>query len=147
MSKPKLFLSLLLFSVIITSCDLQGESHEKYTSYVSITETIVPDSALVGQTVPVYAKAVAPNGCWSNIRIFLGKSVIADTIYAISSTGLYESYNGICAEILISADTTFEFKPDTSGIFIFASYSALLSPSYDTLVVSDTTDLKKRALK
>lgn len=138
MNKIKLILSLLLFSVIITSCDLQGESHEKYTSYVSITETTLPDSIMIGQTVPIYAKAMAPNGCWSDLTIFLGKSVLADSIYAISATGLFESYNGICTEILITADTTFEFKPDTTGTFIFASYSALLVPAYDTLVVSDT---------
>ncbi|MBK6963390.1 MAG: hypothetical protein IPH20_05445 [Bacteroidales bacterium] len=147
MSKSKLFLSLLLFSVIITSCELQGESHEKYTSYVSITETTLPDSVVIGQTVPVYAKAMAPNGCWSDLTIFLGKSVLSDTIYAISATGLFESYNGICSEILITADTTFEFKPDTVGTFIFASYSALLVPSYDTLVVSDTADRKSPVKK
>ncbi|MHC1775172.1 MAG: hypothetical protein AB9834_07105 [Lentimicrobium sp.] len=138
MSKIKLILSLLVISAFSTSCDLQGESHEKYTSYVSITETTLPDSVIIGQTVPVYAKAMAPNGCWSDLTIFLGKSVLSDTIYAISATGLFESYNGICSEILITADTTFEFKPDTAGTFIFASYSALLVPSYDTLVVSDT---------
>lgn len=147
MSKITLILGLLSLSIFTNSCDLQGESHEKYTGYVSITETTLPDSAFIGQTVPVYAKAVAPNGCWSDLKIFLGKSVTADTIFAISATGLFESYNGLCSEVLISADTTFEFKPDTTGTFIFASYSSLLFPTYDTLVVSDTADRKVQIKK
>ncbi len=143
MAKIKLsFLSLLL-PVMLVSCDLGGESHEKYTGYVSIVETVIPDSAYTGQTVPLYARAAAPNGCWSDLRIYLGKSVSSDTLYGISATGLYESYNGLCTEILVSRDTTFSFIPDSSGTYIFISYSSFLEPSYDTLFVSDSVSVKR----
>ncbi|MBK6345189.1 MAG: hypothetical protein IPN08_04900 [Bacteroidales bacterium] len=136
--KLKLFISFLLVPFIIVSCDLNGESHEKYTGYVSVVETIIPDSAWTGQSVPVYARATAPNGCWSDLKLYLGKSVVADTVYGISATGLYESYNGLCTEVLISDDTTFNFKPEVSGMYLFISYSSILEPTYDTLYVLDS---------
>jgi len=133
----------LLMALFIVSCDLNGESHEKFTGYVSVVETILPDSAYTGQTIPVYARAAAPNGCWSDLKLYLGKSVVADTVYGISATGLYESYNGLCTEILVSEDTTFNFKPDTAGTYLFISYSSLLVPTYDTLYVLDSLPGKR----
>ena len=137
MKKFNLFIINLMIAAFLVSCNLGGERYEKYTGYVSVVETIIPDSAVAGQTIPLYARATAPNGCWSDIKIHLGKATFADTVYGISSTGLYESYDNLCFEILVSADTTFHFKPDSSGTYLFISYSSLLEPRYDTLYVVD----------
>jgi hypothetical protein len=139
-----LFMSMLL---IFTSCNPTGESYDKFTGYVSIMETIIPDSGLVGQTIPVFARASAPNGCWSDLEIFFEKSETNDTIYGIFATGLYESYNGLCTDIVISADSTFSFKPGSSGTYIFISYSSALLHSYDTIFIRDTIQLGRQIIK
>jgi len=143
MIKLQFSILCLLTAVFMLSCDLNGESHEKFTGYVSVVETILPDSAYTGQTIPVYARATAPNGCWSDLKLYLGKSVVADTVFGISATGLYESYNGLCTEILVSEDTTFNFIPDTAGTYLFISYSSFLIPTYDTLHVLDSLPRKR----
>ncbi|MFH1119453.1 MAG: hypothetical protein V1775_06485 [Bacteroidota bacterium] len=125
----------LLITLLIASCDPNGGSYEKYTGYVNIVETIIPDSAFSGEEIPVHIVANAPNGCWSDLTITVGKSVLADTLYGIYATGNYESYNGLCTEILIVKDTTYLFKPDTAGTYVFVSYSASLVPCYDTISV------------
>jgi hypothetical protein len=141
-------LSLLISMLLmLASCNPKGESYNKFTGYVSIMETIIPDSGIVGQTIPVFARASAPNGCWSDLRIYLGKSFTTDTLFAISATGLYESYNGLCTEIIITADTTFEFKPDSAGTYIFVAYSSALIPSYDTIFVRDSINRRSPVLK
>ncbi len=147
MMKLKTYSLLIPLLLILASCDPAGESHEKFTGYVSVMETIIPDSGVVGQTVPVFARASAPNGCWSDLKIFLGKSVTDDTIYGISATGLYESYNGLCTDIIISTDTTFGFKPDSSGTYIFISYSSALIPSYDSIFIRDSVPRGRRVQK
>lgn len=133
--------------LILASCNPTGDSYEKFTGYVSVIETIIPDSGVIGQTVPIFARASAPNGCWSDLKIFLGKSVTEDTIWGISATGLYESYNGLCTDIVISADTTFGFKPDSSGTYIFISYSSALIPSYDSIFIMDSVQRGRQVKK
>lgn len=147
MMKLKALSLLMPMLLILASCDPSGESYEKFTGYVSIVETNIPDSGVVGQTVPIFARASAPNGCWSDLKIYFGKSETIDTIYGISSTGLYESQNGLCTDIIISADTTFGFKPDSSGTYIFISYSSALIPTYDSIFIRDTVQLGRQIKK
>ncbi|HPG34398.1 MAG TPA: hypothetical protein PLM34_11120, partial [Lentimicrobium sp.] len=59
------------------------------------------------------------------------------------ATGLFESTNNLCAEVLVTKDSTFHFKTDTAGIYLFIAYSAAYQPIYDTLVVSDTATSKR----
>lgn len=138
----KLFLFLAI-PLLLSSCNLDGDSHEQYTGYVSVYETQIPDSAMVSENISILAKASAPNGCWSNLNIYLGKSASVDTLYGISATGFFESYDGICADVLVTKETTFDFKADTVGTYIFVSYLASLATSMDTLVVYDTVSGKK----
>lgn len=129
---------ILLIPLFITACmDLESESYSRYTSYVDVNKVILPDSAVAGQDVSIYAQAMAPNGCWSDLAIFMRKSGIADTVYGITATGLFESHDNICPDVVISHDTTFTFHPDSAGTYIFISYSAALLATYDTLFVTE----------
>lgn len=134
----KIYGFLVLLAGLSACTPGDGKSYEKFTAFVDISSTIIPDSALLGQTVPVYVLASAQSGCWSDLNIQLGPTVISDTTFSISATGVYESYNGICAEVVVTHDTTFQFRPDSAGTYIFIAYSARLIPGYDTLVVMDT---------
>ncbi|HAH59231.1 MAG TPA: hypothetical protein DCL86_13880, partial [Bacteroidales bacterium] len=66
--------------------------------------------------------------------LFYGR--INDTLYAINAQGEYESYNNLCPEVVVMADSIFTFIPDTTGTFIFVSQSRNRSNVYDTLQVS-----------
>lgn len=130
---------IFLVSLLLTSCSgLDGESYSSFTGYVDINEVGIPDSVPAGQEVPISVQAVAPNGCWSNLVVSMGKSMYVDTIYAISATGSYVSVNNMCAQIQVVRDTTLTFKADSAGTFIFVSYSAYRQTRVDTLVVTDT---------
>lgn len=143
MLKLKTILFLLMVSFLMASCDLNNDSYSSFTGYVNIDMTQLTDSAFTGQTVPVAVHAMAPNGCWSDLKIYLEKSNVADTLYSIVATGYYESINGICSEILVTADTIFNFRANSAGTYIFTSYSGDLNPKYDTLFVRDSIPGKK----
>lgn len=131
---------ILLVSLFITSCSsLEGESYSSFTGYVDINEVVIPESAYTGDEVPISVQAVAPNGCWSNLLVTMGKSMYVDTIYAISATGVFVSVNNLCADIQVVRDTTLTYKADSAGTFVFISYSAYRQPRFDTLVVTDTS--------
>ena len=125
---------LLLLPVAIVSCNLESESYSNYSDYIDIDTTMVPETAHVGDTVNIYSRSIAYNGCWSNLKLFYGK--YNDTLYIINSRGVYESNDGICPEILVMCDSTFHFMPDTSGTFIFVSQSRNKPAIFDTLTVS-----------
>lgn len=125
---------LLLAVLLLTSCDLKNESYSHFYDYVDIEQTSLPENVLAGDTVLIHATAVAYNGCWKNLELYFGK--INDTLYAINAQGEYESHNDICPEILVTADSTFTFIPDTTGTFIFVSQSRNRANVYDTLQVT-----------
>ena len=130
--------SLAMLLLSMGSCKLEGDRYEKYTGTLGIDEINVPDSAISGQEVPVFASTVAYNGCWSKLTLYLLKAVDSDTLYAVTANGLYESYNGLCTEILVTNDTIFGFKPERPGTYYFTSVSPELVTRVDTLVVSDS---------
>ena len=129
----KLLLPMLL-TLILTSCKLDSEDYSHYFDYVDIENTTLPLTAMVGDTVLIHARAVATNGCWSNLQLAFGK--LNDTLYAINAVGEFESTNGICPEILVSADSTFTFRPDSAATYIFVSQSRNRKAVYDTLLVT-----------
>ncbi|MDY0344250.1 MAG: hypothetical protein RBR28_11805 [Lentimicrobium sp.] len=129
----KLYFSVLIL-LFLTSCKLENDSYSHFYDYVDIEQTLIPTTALVGDSVLIHTTAVAYNGCWRNLKLYYGK--INDTLYAINAQGEYESYNGICPEVVVSADSTFVFIPDTTGTFIFVSQSRNRAHVYDTLQVS-----------
>lgn len=124
----------LLFTLILTSCKLDSENYAHYFDYVDIESTTLPLAATVGDTVLIHTRAFAPNGCWSNLQLAFGK--INDTLYAINAVGEYESTNGICPEIVVMADSTFTFKPDSAATYIFVSQSRNRKAVFDTLKVN-----------
>ena len=94
----------------------------------------------MGDTVFIYGLAGAPNGCWSNPDLFFYP--YNDTLYLINSFAWYESYDGICPDVYITKDSTFQFIADTTGTFIFISDSQNRMPKYDTLIVVDPLKAK-----
>lgn len=139
----KSMIFLLVVTFLMASCDLENDSYNSFTGYVNVDDTQLADSAFTGQTVPVTVHAMALNGCWSDLKIYLEKSNVADTLFSIVATGYFESFNGICTELLVTADTVFNFRADSAGTYIFTSYSGDLNPKYDTLFVSDSIPGKK----
>lgn len=127
----KIHLVFALFVLLAASCKIGGENYSRYYSYVNIDQTVVPDSASLGDTIDLYFRAGAPNGCWSGLQIYLYR--YNDTIFVLEAIGLYESYEGICPEIYVTSDTIFRFVPDTARTYIFASHSATLNTKLDTL--------------
>jgi len=132
--KKVILLCIPLFAIALASCTLDGENYVRYYDFVSIQETNVPDQAVPGDTVSIFSRAVAPNGCWSELEFQMLE--YNDSVFLIRATGLYESHEGICPEILVTKDTIFGFIPDTTGTFVFISQSPYRADKFDTLVVS-----------
>ena len=127
------FLAIALLLLALSSCKLDGESYRKFYGRVDIDSLIIQESAFLGDTVFIHAKAGAPNGCWSDLSLFFNR--YNDTLYYINAAGMFESHNNICPDIYLIKDSTFRFIPDTTGQFIFKSESEFRAVKYDTLLV------------
>jgi hypothetical protein len=132
--KKVILLFIPLIALSLTSCNLDGENYVRYYDFVSIQETNVPAHAVLGDTVSIFSRAAAPNGCWSELQFQMLE--YNDSVFLIRATGLYESYEGICPEILVTKDSIFGFIPDTTGTFVFISQSPYRADRFDTLVVT-----------
>lgn len=129
----KVFFALILLPFVISSCTPKNKSYLRYIDFVDIEKFVIPHTAYEGDTVPVYAQASAPNGCWSDLKLYMDDSKkTRTTIYAM---GQYESYDFICTDIFVLKDTIFKFIPDSAGTYVFMSQSAFKLPVLDTLHV------------
>ena len=105
---------------------------KKFLAPLPVTEMLVPDSAKVQDTVAVYLKAEAPNGCWKFIVFNLDQNGSFD--YEASALGAYEGF-GICPAVWVTRDTTIDILPGEKGTFIFTANENGFRILADTLVV------------
>ncbi|MFO8236410.1 MAG: hypothetical protein R6U04_13515 [Bacteroidales bacterium] len=132
--KPFAYL-LLIF--LLSSCFGDDGYYVKRTDYVSITEVSIPDSALVSDTVQIEATAQENNGCWRDLTFSFDS--IADTTYMLSAYGIFES-EGICPEVIVTADTTIEFIPTKEGLYQFQIARNSYSSTIDTMIVEENAN-------
>lgn len=129
----KKYLVLLLTAFVFTSCLKEGSNYIKYSGYINVDSMVLPDTAIVGQTVDVYVLGGAPNGCWYGLDLQLQNQ--GDSLVTIFGTGTYESTDGICTDIYPIVDTIFSFKPVDTGLVRFVAISMDNEKIKDSLVV------------
>jgi len=133
MNFMKRYLLLLLSLFLFTSCLKEGSNYIKYSGWIKVDSIALPDTAVQGQNIGIYALGGAPNGCWSNLELQLQKQ--GDSVVFITGTGTYESTDGICTEIYPITDTIFTFKASDTGVIKFIGLSPDNTQKIDSLVV------------
>lgn len=137
MKKIALFLFLPL---LLNSCLDTGGNYMKYDGWIYTDQVSIPDTAQLGDSISLYVKGGAPNGCWYNLMLNLTKQ--SDTLYYIAGTGTYESTDGLCTEIYQVVDTNFIFKPLSAGKYMFIAQSPGRPDIKDSLIVISATGVK-----
>jgi hypothetical protein len=124
---------ILVFPLLITSCLKEGSNYISYTGYINIDMVTVPDTARVGDLVEVFARGGAPNGCWSDLELFMSEQ--NDSVIIITGIGHYESTDGICTDIYQILDSTFTYKAEVPGKIKFVGQSPNNNIVIDSLIV------------
>ena len=134
-------LSLLSLAALtmLASCNLDPP----YTIYnnvlIPIDERTVPEIAYVDIPMSIYAHASVDNGCWSNIRfIFNDNGEHRFDLFALAD---FES-TGECPTVIVTADTTISFKPETVGDHIVTVWFDQFNYEVDTIRITEFTPEK-----
>jgi hypothetical protein len=124
---------LLFLPFILSSCLKEGSDYRQFTGWIDIDTIVMTDTAMLNSEVLVRVSAGAPNGCWSNLEIDLLKE--NDSVYTITGSGKFESYNGICSDEYVGVDSTFKINPSKEGKLLLIAFSPNRHPIKDSLIV------------
>lgn len=123
---------IILLAFFLFGCSIEGEKGQFEPVVVSTTE--IPSTAKIGEVVPVYVKAYAPNGCWSKLQINLTKS--DENHYLITATG-YNNGDLACPDIVIQTDTVFNLSFNKAGAYYFQSNKLPFTLLHDTIRIQE----------
>ena len=132
MNKMKAVFILSLFVVVFFSCSIKNDKFFTSTDVIEIKQCVIPDSAMLGDTVQINAKSQQPNGCWYNLNFVLSKN--NDTTYRIKAFGSFSNQGRVCPAILVNKDTILRFIPLKRGKTLFYISQPTFA-TIDTLVV------------
>lgn len=129
--------SIRLYCMILLTCALAGCKDEDDNEIagilpINIEEILVQETAQAGEEVGIQVYAVAPNGCFEDLKITLKQT--GSNYYIFRATGYYDS-NEICPPATSSLDTTISFTPATAGTFYFQANEEPFPILMDTLTV------------
>jgi hypothetical protein len=99
---------------------------------VPITELYIDASSVAGEAIELRAKAVANNGCWSELEIEFTET--SEHHFLFTATGLYSGDN-VCPEMLVTKERVISFTPLSGGGYYFRANKLLIPILYDTLSV------------
>lgn len=117
--------NIIIFGILLlalTSCMEDRENYVRYTGWINIDSLSVPEGAVLGETIDIFVKGGAPNGCWSGLGLNFKKE--NDSTYYINGTGVYERRDGICTDVYQIVDSVFYLKTTRAGTIKFIAQSA-----------------------
>jgi hypothetical protein len=124
------FVSTIL--ILLFSCS-DNDTFVRRQVPVDIYEIAMPTSGSINQDVEVQLKAMATNGCYSQLQISLIE--IDSRHFLFKAIGLYQS-NGICPDVIVYEDTVITFKPSMSGKYFFQTNEDPFEIQKDTLDIN-----------
>jgi len=130
--KTLFYFILLCLTCLTISCISTDGFYINTTDYVNIIEVSIPDTVNNLQDAQIRAKAMAPNGCWSNLNFVFSKNTGFE--YSLIAIGNYET-QGTCPEVIVYKDTIINFKPTNTGIYKFFITKTPYDISIDTMIV------------
>jgi len=87
-------------------------NYMKKTDFLPVTLESMTDTVKVGQPVTIRLSAVAPNGCWKNLKHFMSQST--DNHILFVAKGDFES-TGACTDNIVQKDSVFNFILTKAG--------------------------------
>lgn len=123
---------LILLTSLLANCKDEDDNELSGTFPINIEELLVQETAQAGEEIEIQVYAVAPNGCFENLKITLRQS--ATNYYVFRATGYYDS-NDTCPAVIVSLDTTINFTPPSAGTFYFQANEQPFPILRDTLTV------------
>lgn len=132
MKKTLTFFSIVVLTVLLGSC-LENENSIRFTDYVDLSASALPDTVDVNTAIPVTLVATADNSCWHSIEFLHG--VTKDTIVSYAAVGTFENHGEVCADVIVTKDTLMHFVPTMQKKYIFQFLVTADSIRVDTVVV------------
>ena len=120
--------------ICISLCSCEKDDC-KNIGMVQIEETLIPDTAISGDPVPISITASATNLCWSGLYAELKEEEKFN--YSIQAYGTFTCCQEMCpcAESMVYKDTVMTFHPTQKGMYLFSISKWRDSVAVDTMIV------------
>ena len=127
--KKNIFL-IILHIFLLISC-IQP-NYMKTTDFLPVTLESKTDTVKVGQPVTIRLRAVAPNGCWKNLKHYMRQPT--DNHILFVAKGDYESTDE-CTAILVEKDSVFNFTLPKAGRYYIQINESPLTVITDSIQI------------
>lgn len=115
---------------------IEGDNYVRFNDYVTMEAGLLPDTMMLNEPYSLQIRASAPNGCWSNVRVYL--NIKSDTAYYFSAVGTYENHGEACSQQLVIHDTIITITPKVEKTHLMYFYN----PTGDHQIRTDTVYIK-----
>lgn len=133
--KTTTIITTALVAIGLFGC-IEGDNYIRFTDYVTMEASLLPDTMILNETYNIEFRASAPNGCWSNIKVYTNTK--SDSLFYFSAAGTYENHGETCSTQIVTHDTIISFTPKVSKTHILYFYN----PTGDPQIRVDTVYIK-----
>ena len=109
----------MLCAFFALSCSLDDDEIRDYQELLPIDTVIIPESVQVGEAETILINYTRPTNCHAFNDIYYAKNNNERTVAIIST---YFASNGNCSSLNAETETSFKFKADEAGIYVFKFY-------------------------
>jgi len=123
----KPILSFLIICSLFSSCDC------KDVDQINISEWSIPDSVKLNDNVKFMFQSEATNGCWGDLHISFKKT--KEYNYSAEAIGTKTCCACICPAVMVYQDTLIDFRPTSTGMYLFRIWENPKLSIIDTMIV------------
>ena len=133
--KAKLLLLSGFVAAGLFGC-MESDNYIIFTDYVTMEAGLLPDTMVLDSTYNIPFRASAPNGCWSDLRVYM--NIQDDSLYFFSAEGTFENHGEACTQQVVTHDTIIAITPKVNKTHIMS----FLNPTGNPQVRVDTVYIK-----
>jgi hypothetical protein len=105
-----------LFATLIFSCSVDDDTPRTHIEILPVESAILPDEFVQGEVYEITLTYLRPSSCHAFRDIFYEKNLNERTVAIV--TTVFDSNNN-CEEISTELEKSFNFKPTSTGSYIF----------------------------
>jgi len=132
--KAKLIVISAIGFATLVGC-IEGDNYIRFTDYVTMEAALLPDTLTLNEPYNLQIRASAPNGCWSNVKVYL--NIKSDSAYFFSAAGTYENHGEACSQQIVTHDTIITITPKVEKTHLMYFYNPTGNPQIrvDTIYI------------
>jgi hypothetical protein len=110
---------IILCAFFAISCSVNDDEMNDYQELLPVNTVDIPETINVGIAENILLTYIRPSNCHAFNDLYYVKNSNERTVAVIST---YFASNGNCTSLNAETETSFKFKADAAGIYVFKFY-------------------------